>query len=1015
MTEASGDRFDRANQLFSDALELPPDERDGFVRRACGADATLCHSVLKLLSRFNRLDDFLEQPAGGSAEARLELAPEDVLDGRVRIVELHGRGGMGAVYRAEDLRLGEPVAIKIVRAEWRSDPAMLARFHDEIRLARRVSHPNICRVHGVLMATVRGREIVCLEMEYLAGDSLAVLLTNRGRLDAGTLLPIAEGIAAGLDAAHREGVMHRDLKPGNIILTRDRRGGERPVITDFGLARSDEAGEGAHTQSGVIAGSPDYMAPEQFMGEKLTPAVDIFAFGLIVYEMAAGRRPFPSESIVRAAVRRLTETPQPLSRVAPDAPRHWDRVLARALARDPARRYPTAGEMVSDLRDRPSLAAVALSGIRVPRVSRRAWLVGSGVAGLAAVSCFYGLSRLHKRALPDAPLIMLTPLTSSASPANAAALGLQVEKGLQQSAHLQVLDAGRMREAWKLMGRSAPFPDKLEPRDAREIALRKGAQFVLFGSLEKVADGWAAALELQLLGNAPEYPNEKTPKTFTAESDQGLLTAAARAVEWIRTTAGESAEVVNAHSRAPEAITTKSWGALQEYMQARDAWRSQQFDGNWRPDQRAAAELHLNRALEIDPGFALAATTLADIQVASGELDEGFQNYQRAVAIIDANNLTDRESLLTRGLFAFDTGQYAKARDVFAQYALEYPNEGLPLFHESSSVEHLGNRAAAVHLMEQAIERDPKSYSFSIDLAIHLLSLGRFADAEEQCRKASKLYDRDWTDQVRACLAFARRDMPGARLSLERMRKAGSVAFQSKAFTLQACLEAEQNQWGTAESSLKKGIAFDRENSQPMESESAKHRALALLYIRQRRLGDAIDSCNWIVATKPGRRELLDVGALLARAGDIPAAGRCLPEGLTKNPPRRPPAVLPPGAPKEVMEWPFYWRRVLLLWANMALFRGDGKTAFALLESAPVSEKTQEWPQAVIRASILSGEQETAKRLLRGLLANPASYWLMADEAGPGFLREALAQAEGFQGLSSDAASWKRFLDQSNN
>ena len=153
------------------------------MRDACGPDAALCESVLRLLSRFNRLDDFMEQPAGGGAEARLELTPGDVLDGRVRILELHGRGGMGEVYRAEDLRLGEPVAIKIIRAEWRSDPTMLARFHEEIRLARRVSHPNVCRVHGILTATVRGRELVCLEMEYLAGESLAALLQSRGRLD----------------------------------------------------------------------------------------------------------------------------------------------------------------------------------------------------------------------------------------------------------------------------------------------------------------------------------------------------------------------------------------------------------------------------------------------------------------------------------------------------------------------------------------------------------------------------------------------------------------------------------------------------------------------------------------------------------------------------------------------------------------------------------------------------------------------------------------------------------------
>jgi serine/threonine protein kinase/tetratricopeptide (TPR) repeat protein len=1009
MGEPAADRFDRANQLFSDALELAPEERDGFVRQECGTDTALCESVLKLLSRFHRLGDFLEKPAG--VETRLDLAPGDILDGRIRIVELHGRGGMGEVYRAEDTRLGEPVAIKIVRAEWRSDPGMLARFHDEIRLARRVSHPNVCRVHGIVSADVRGRELLCLEMEYLAGDSLAALLESRGKLDAGEMLGIAEGVAAGLDAAHREGVVHRDLKPGNIILARDRRGGERPVITDFGLARADEAGEGARTQSGVIAGSPDYMAPEQFLGEKLTAAVDVFALGLIVYEMAAGRRAFPSESIMRAAMRRLTEDPQPLSRVAPDVPRHWDRVLARALARDPARRYATAAALVSDLRERPSLITVALSGIRAPRISRRAWLAGAGAAGAAAVSSFYAISRLHHRALPDAPLIMLMPLTSSASPGNAAALGLQIEKGLQQSAHVRVLDAGRMREAWKLMGHATALPAALTTRDAREIALRENAQFVLFGSLEKVADGWAVPLELELLGNAPDYPREKYPQSFAADSDQGLLTAAARAVAWIRRTAGESPEVVNARSRAPEAITTKSWAALQEYMQAETAWRERQTEGRWLEDQSAAAELNLKHALELDPGFALATTRLADIQMASGQTDDAFATYERAVRLLDAGNATDKESFETRALFALDTGRFAEGAEICARYALAYPRDMRPLYLEATCVEHLGDRVAALHLVEQAIERDSTGYSPQVNRAIYLLWLGRFADSQTQLDNAARIYDHDWTDHVGAALAFARRDMPGVWRGLERMRNAGTMEYRSRAYMLEACLHAEQAHLSAAERVLKQGLEFDRENRQPNETMFTKYRALALVYIHQGKMRDAVDCCNQILAARPGRGAVLDTGIVLTRAGEFDAARRCIPDGLPKDPPAEPPTAPPAGAPRELMEWPYYWRRILLLWGEMALQQGDAKRAFRLIASAPLPNPSMQWPEQLVRASVLSGERETAKKTLRLLLANPAAYWMASDFDSPGFIREALLVAQRSDNSLGDWASWKHFLD----
>ncbi len=1015
----TADRFDRANQLFSDALELPADARDGFVRQACGMDSALCDSVLRLLSRFDRIGDFLERPASGNAAARFELEPGDLLDSRVRILEFRGRGGMGEVYRAEDLKLGEPLAIKIVRAEWQSDPAMLARFHDEIKLARRVSHPNVCRVHGILTRTMRGRELVCLEMEYLDGDPLAVLLSRCGKLDASLVLGLAEGIAAGLDAAHREGIVHRDLKPGNIILARDRRGGERPVVTDFGLARSDDGSEGYHTQSGVIAGSPDYMAPEQFLGEKVTPAVDIFAFGLIVYEMAAGKRPFPSESIVRAAVRRLTETPPPLSQVAPNAPRHWDRVLARALARDPARRYGTAAALVGDLRDRPSLASAALSGIRLTRPSRRAWLAISGAAaGSVAVSSFFAVSRLHNRALPEAPLIMLTPFVS-ASPANARALDVQIEKGFEQSAHVRVLDAGRIQEAWKRMRGDAPFPAKLEPSESREIAMREGAQFVLFGNLEKVADGWVLPLELQLLGDAPTYPREKFPKSFAADSDQGLLTAAARAVAWVRATAGESAEAVNTRSRAPEEVTTSSYEALKEYSAAIEAWKMRPVDRDWPPDQREAAEGHLLRAIDIDPRFAQAWAKLADFQMASYEFDKGLLSYQRAAQLIDERNLTDRESLMIRGMFALDTGQNAKAEQVFSQLALKYPKEGLPLFHEARAVECQGRLEASLHLLDMAARKDPDNYTFVIDRGFQYLVLGRLPEAERDFNQAAKMNPADCTDQARSALAFARMDMGGVWAALERMKTAGSVPYRSKAYGMEACLRAEQGRLAEAQALLEEGLRFDVANSLPLQVQTGKKHLLAGVLLEQGQPAKAVEICRGILQEKPGIWPALDTGALLAQAGDIRGAQSCLPAGLPKQPPERPleqvPASDPAGVAPELFAWPIYWRRILRLWAELALAAGRSRTALNLLQAAPPSENSKEWPGTLVRASIASGERKTAEQILVGLFRNPAAYWISADGSyPPGFMRQAISQAAALRVPAEIWAPMKKFLSQSN-
>jgi hypothetical protein len=226
---------------------------------------------------------------------------------------------------------------------------------------------------------------------------------------------------------------------------------------------------------------------------------------------------------------------------------------------------------------------------------------------------------------------------------------------------------------------------------------------------------------------------------------------------------------------------------------------------------------------------------------------------------------------------------------------------------------------------------------------------------------------------------------------------------------LEACLRAEQDRWGEAGRLLEEGLEFDLENGLPQETQFAKHHAMALVYLHEGKASESVATCRRILDKKPGRRAVLDAGALLARAGDVAGARACIPEGLPKVPPAEIPTVLPAGVPKELQEWPLYWRRLLLLWGEIALQDGDAKRAFGLLQSAPPGEAAREWPQALVRASILSGEHATAERSLRALLANPAAYWLVADVSGPGFMRDALP-AVTFVDSSGSLASWKRFL-----
>ncbi|MGI8743765.1 MAG: serine/threonine-protein kinase [Bryobacteraceae bacterium] len=316
-------------------------------------DSELGNSVLGLLSQFDRLAGFLEEGAFGShSESQQEPRPGDVLCDRFRIIDRLGSGGMGEVYRAEDLILTDIIALKTIRAAWRNDLAILARFRDEIRLARRIGHRNVCKIFDFFTDGQPPKEgIVFFTMEYLDGETLRDRLSERGRLTERETLHLAEQIAAGLNAAHSAEIIHRDLKPANILLALNPDGTERPVITDFGLAKPFAAvsGHPAQTQGGQIIGSPDYMAPEQFETAAITPAVDIFAFGVILFELISGVRPYPSEDFMRAAIRRVTQPAAPLRQLAPDAPANWERVLAKALDRNPQNRYRSAVELIRDL------------------------------------------------------------------------------------------------------------------------------------------------------------------------------------------------------------------------------------------------------------------------------------------------------------------------------------------------------------------------------------------------------------------------------------------------------------------------------------------------------------------------------------------------------------------------------------------------------------------------------------------------------------------------------------------
>ncbi len=363
------ERWELIKEIFESAVKVPPSERDAFLERTCAGDSSLCAEVRSLLSGLEHAESFMDRPAAAALAASGDNAltirtfqPNDLVSGRFKIVRFIGEGGMGEVYEAEDLEIGTRIALKTLRSEIAFQAQIIARFKQEIQLTRLVTHSNVCRTFDVFHHQVPGtastpaKDVTYFTMELLEGETLSLRL-RRGRLSLEESRFLVRQMANALDAAHSVGVIHRDFKPANVILCRPPGSSQeatrvRAVVTDFGLAQSLLSPgnvSNALTRSGDVVGTLAYMAPEQLEGNPITQAVDIYAFGLVIYEMVCGVRPFSTNTGFGNVVRRLKEPPPSPRTIVPDLPERWESVILRCLEIQPDRRFATAGEVADSL------------------------------------------------------------------------------------------------------------------------------------------------------------------------------------------------------------------------------------------------------------------------------------------------------------------------------------------------------------------------------------------------------------------------------------------------------------------------------------------------------------------------------------------------------------------------------------------------------------------------------------------------------------------------------------------